>query len=217
MEGDFADEYNETLTNDEIQKIGVSWNVGLGDLFGERDKSYQNPAVMSLVKSSTDNGIKEIDVQFRGTYDYSMCGYQRNKSLEILNLMKEVKKNDMLSKIDFESYLQEIATSKIVISPYGWGEICSRDFEAFIEGALLLKPDMSHMTTYPNWYVANETYVPTKWDFSDFKEKILEMISSDKRRIQITENAQATFLHHRNTNEGKDEFARHIISQIEGL
>ena len=136
---------------------------------------------------------------------------------EILNLMKEVKKNDMLSKIDFESYLQEIATSKIVISPYGWGEICSRDFEAFIEGALLLKPDMSHMTTYPNWYVANETYVPTKWDFSDFKEKILEMISSDKRRIQITENAQATFLHHRNTNEGKDEFARHIISQIEGL
>ena len=30
-----------------------------------------------------------------------------------------------------------------MLSPFGWGEICYRDFEAALNGMLLIKPDMN--------------------------------------------------------------------------
>ena len=32
------------------------------------------------------------------------------------------------------------------ISPFGWGEICFRDFESIILGKLLIKPNCDHIT-----------------------------------------------------------------------
>ena len=32
------------------------------------------------------------------------------------------------------------------MSPFGFGEICYRDFEAMLNGACLIKPDVSHLT-----------------------------------------------------------------------
>ena len=40
--------------------------------------------------------------------------------------------------------------SRICISPFGYGEICWRDFEAILCGCLVVKPDMSHVETNPS-------------------------------------------------------------------
>ena len=41
--------------------------------------------------------------------------------------------------------------TKVVISAFGLGEIILKDFETFLTGGMLMKPDMSHMETWPNF------------------------------------------------------------------
>jgi spore maturation protein CgeB len=90
-------------------------------------------------------------------------------------------------RVNYKRYLLELLTSKIVLSPFGWGEVCIRDYEAVACGALLMKPDMTHVSTQPDIFKANETYVPLKWDFSDLDEKVDYYIShpDEARRIAL--------------------------------
>jgi len=91
-----------------------------------------------------------------------------------------------LSRTD---YLIELGRSKMTFSPFGYGETCWRDYEAVALGSLLLKPDMGHLTTYPDIFIPYETYVPIAWDFSDFPEKFTYYIAKPDERLRITKNA----------------------------
>jgi hypothetical protein len=88
-----------------------------------------------------------------------------------------------------KQYYRELADSKIVISPFGWGEVCFRDFEAILSGALLLKPDMSHVTTWPGVYIPYETYVPLRWDGSDILSQTEKYLDDEGERRRIAANA----------------------------
>lgn len=201
------------ISEKDINKIRVSWNVGLGELFEEKEISYKNPFNIFTPECVMPNQERKYDIQYKGTLDYSICGYQRLKSTELIEI-SGLNHPDVLKKIPYPLYLQEIAESKAVISPYGWGEICTRDFETFLQGATLIKPDMSHLSTYPNWYIENQTYLPIKWDFSDFME-IVKKTKNSKECIEIAKNAQKLFQHHRTTKLGRHEFAEHIIKELE--
>jgi len=85
--------------------------------------------------------------------------------------------------------MQELQNSKICFSPFGYGEICWRDYEAIAAGAVLLKPDMSHISTNPDIYVPFETYVPIKWDMSDLNDKIHMLLQNDQLREKIAKSA----------------------------
>jgi Glycosyl transferases group 1 len=91
--------------------------------------------------------------------------------------------------IDNKLYMQELQNSKICFSPFGYGEICWRDYEAIAAGAVLLKPDMSHISTNPDIYVPFETYVPIKWDMSDLNDKIHMLLQNDQLRENIAKSA----------------------------
>lgn len=67
-------------------------------------------------------------------------------------------------------YLSTMFSSKTVVSPWGWGEACHRDYEAWLLGAVLIKPTMEHVATWPDIYRPNETYIPCRMDFSDLPE-----------------------------------------------
>ena len=86
-------------------------------------------------------------------------------------------------------YLEELGHSKVTFSPFGYGEICWRDYEAMALGSLLIKPDMSHLKVYPEIFVPYETYIPIAWDFSDFDEKFLHYLNNPKEMLRITRNA----------------------------
>jgi hypothetical protein len=86
-------------------------------------------------------------------------------------------------------YDAELHDAKIVLSPFGWGEVCFRDFEAVRAGALLLKPDMSHLKTWPDIYIPGETYIPLDWDGGDLLEKVICYLEDEKERRRIAENA----------------------------
>jgi len=98
-------------------------------------------------------------------------------------------------------YFKEIKQSKIVISPFGWGESCWRDYEAVCYGGLLVKPDMSHIATEPNIFVDGETYIAVKWDLSDLHEKCEYYLENEDARLKIVRNAYDVY--HRYFSEHK--------------
>ena len=99
----------------------------------------------------------------------------------------------------------------MVLSPFGWGEICTRDFEAFAYGATLIKPTMEHAITYPNWYIPNETYLPLDWDFNNF----IEILNSKETKCkEIAQNGYDLYQYYRTSPKAKKEFAEHLIKAI---
>lgn len=86
-------------------------------------------------------------------------------------------------------FFKEMQQSKMCFSPFGYGEVCFRDYESFATGALLLKPNMDHLNVWPDIFVAGETYVSLEWDLSDLKEKVAEYQSNDYERKRIAQNA----------------------------
>lgn len=69
-------------------------------------------------------------------------------------------------------FMVELARSKVCFSPFGYGEVCWRDYESIAAGAVLLKQDMAHIETAPDIFVPWETYVPLRWDLGDFAETV---------------------------------------------
>ena len=84
--------------------------------------------------------------------------------------------------------------SRICVSPYGFGEICWRDFEAILCGCVLVKPDMGHVRSHPDVYVPGVTYVPVQWDYADLEEVCASCLADEPRCVRIVENARRALL-----------------------
>jgi len=87
-------------------------------------------------------------------------------------------------------YFPELRRSKLVFSPFGWGEVCLRDYEAVCCGCLLVKPDISHLATSPDIFEAGVTYAPVRWDLSDLSEVCERYLSDEAAACRIAQNAQ---------------------------
>ena len=97
-------------------------------------------------------------------YTYPSVGFQRKLVIKKLNA-----RNIETNKISYLDYIAQMNKCSSFISPFGWGEICFRDFfESIILGKLLIKPNCNHITTWPNIYQEN-MYVPIDWDISNLE------------------------------------------------
>jgi len=85
--------------------------------------------------------------------------------------------------------MKELKSSRVCFSPFGYGEVCWRDYEAIMCGALLIKPDMAHVKTEPNIFIPFETYIPVAWDFSDLEEKVTYYLENTTAREKIIQSA----------------------------
>jgi hypothetical protein len=90
-------------------------------------------------------------------------------------------------------YRHEIRNAKITLSPFGWGEVCFRDFEAVLNGSLLLKPNMDHLSTWPDIYRPDETYVPVAWDGDDLIDRAEHYLADSADRRRIVANAKDAY------------------------
>lgn len=91
------------------------------------------------------------------------------------------------------SYWRELVHSTFCVSPFGTGEINYRDYEAFMAGAALIKPNLFHVETWPPLFIADETYIPVHWDFSDLLDKLSYFNDNPVPSTQIAKNAQETY------------------------
>ncbi len=62
----------------------------------------------------------------------------------------------------------------ISISPFGFGEYCFRDFETLAAGAVLAKPDVSHIRTFPDILEAGHSYISLSWDPGKWMDEIAQ-------------------------------------------
>jgi hypothetical protein len=144
-----------------------------------------------LLSGQSSSSAKEFDVHARlgsgGAPWYNSMrleAEQRIRGISGLNAVVGVGASK-------SQYISELQRSRICFSPFGYGEVAWRDYEAVVCGAALLKPDMSHCETNPNIFVPNETYVPVRWDFSDLEEKVRWLLSEPKECERISRNAFA--------------------------
>ena len=123
--------------------------------------------------------------------------YDKHRStlLDILSKTSfNVVKREQGVRIPQQQFYQNMYDSKIVMAPIGYGEMAVRDIEAASFGSVLIKPDMSHIQSYPNIYEDGKTYISCKYDWSDVEEKI-EYVLSNYNELQplLTENMRKAY------------------------
>lgn len=92
-------------------------------------------------------------------------------------------------RVAYPQYMEEMRQSKLCFSPHGYGELCWRDIEGVLAGAVLIKPDMSHLKTLPDIYQPGVTYLPVKWDFSDLEDVVRGALADEDLCRTLTTNA----------------------------
>jgi Glycosyl transferases group 1 len=119
----------------------------------------------------------------------------RNGALERMEAMsgryKVLAPRDRVSQAQ---YYEEMLRSRICVSPFGFGEICWRDFEAILCGCLLVKPDMGHVRTQPDLFVPGVTYVPVRWDYADLEAVCAAYLEDDVLRARVAAQARDALL-----------------------
>ncbi len=125
--------------------------------------------------------------EIKGTPWYSAMRVEAEKAVKALEGVTRTAD----ARIPRNQFLDEMRRSRLCWSPFGYGELCWRDLEAFVTGAVLVKPDMGHLETLPDLYVPGETYLPVKWDFSDFEAVVRGALADPEGRQRIARNAFA--------------------------
>lgn len=116
-------------------------------------------------------------------------------------------------RIPRRSYFRELLRSRAGVSPFGYGEVCYRDFELMVAGAAMMKQDMSHLETWPDFWVPDETYLPFAWDLSDFDAVLDRVFASPRRVTDIACAAQDRYRHALST-AGAAAFAERFTALV---
>ena len=201
---------------DQAYKIRQGWNTSCYDYRYIRNKLSPLSNYLSYKFYSPPFGAvdtqRKYDVTFRGTSVYESSpdiALQRYKAMAVLDgLRLKISKGERVAKGE---YLNELRSAKISISPFGFGEICYRDFETFIAGSVLIKPSLEHLTTFPNLFIANKTYIPVLWDLSDLQEKLENTVEKYHYFKEIARDGQDLFRRTLNSPEYFVEAVKRVI------
>jgi hypothetical protein len=174
--------HSGTVSDEQMNKIFAGYNIGMDEKITSlfRDTRPASPA------------DKTVDVMCRAACDSSSWLYalRGNVGAALQPLARQGFKVVLPDRrVDQKAYYEEMRSSRICVSPFGYGELCWRDFESVLMGSLLVKPDMSHVRTEPNIFIPGETYVPVRWDFSDLAEVCERYLKDDEARNRITAQA----------------------------
>lgn len=174
-----------------------------------------------------DRANKDIDVfamfsyPSRENYEYGLKTSEnydahRSRCIEELKKLPRNIKVQMLEngqKVSLEEYYNLMSRSKIVVAPFGYGEMAPRDIESAMVGAILVKPNMSHLASSCNPYVENQTYIDVLWNFEDMNTKILTALDEDfwpHMQERFVEGMRSTYIREYNP----EKLVMHIYNLI---
>lgn len=123
------------------------------------------------------------------------CYYDRFRSpliQSIEGLDCNIAKLENGVRVSQQEYYNHMFNSKIILAPYGYGEMAPRDLEAAMFGCILIKPDMSYVDTKPDIFEDGVTYIACKHDFSDLQEKVYDVLENYQEYYYIVENMRKT-------------------------
>lgn len=205
LEHDTDEVYPPIPASDQLDKLRVLWNLGYGQypmlsgpaqklasrvvarVFGPRGHRFllSRPRFRSFDDLSTPR----CHARFGAGKYRPLVGYQRKLFLEVIGDNATF----LSGRVPRRQYDRELRSVQAVLSPFGWGEVCYRDFESVIGGNVLVKPDMSHLETWPDIFTPDETYVSVAWDGSDLVQQVTSLLSDDNRMRRISRAAQERY------------------------
>lgn len=213
--------WSQPLTEDKISKLGKSWSTGLAGGFGKRLSMVHRrlPYYVLGIGSFRKNrfvsvaGRRDIDLLIRMSTDQNRrtIAWQRDRVQAQLGEFLQP-----TALVGVKQYLQEMSSSKLVVAPFAWGEMNVRDFESFALGALLVKPDMSHVETFPDFYRAQETYVPVEWGLENLRSVVSEILLNYEEFQEIADKAQRTLRYFVEESKGRREFVEYAATLFRG-
>ncbi len=176
-----------------IYKLEIGWNLGFGDfVYTTAYAELLDMLVLGRIRLPQffdPCRKKTIDVHTRfkvgNEPTYSLHRSLALKGIEELRCVKSG-----AGRIPKSQFSKELANTKIVVSPFGWGEVCYRDFEAAFHGCCLVKPTMSHLRTWPDIFIEGQTYAPVDWDLTNLRVSIEQVLEDDEKRIAMVKKAQ---------------------------
>ena len=201
----------------DARKISLSWNSGLMHYGAARpwlmklwERLPFQPFRRFAAPIAPAARPRDVPLACRMGIGYprATVRYQRERLKEILARYIPT------DKLSHRRYLQELARAKISVSPFGYGEITLKDFETFLAGALLLKPDMSHMTTWPDFYEKDVTYAAHGWDLEDVESVIEDLLENEDKRQAIAAAGQQRYLDYTAGPDAAARFVAHFKSVI---
>lgn len=210
--------YSAVLPEADLAKVHLSWNTALANysLFGPRLSSFYRRLALKWWLApprhfEPPSANRPVDVSCRITtnYRYASVAYQRQVVAQRLAAYCAA---DRLSK---PAYFKELRQSRIVVSPFGYSELNYKDYETFICGALLLKPDMSHIETFPDLYHDRQTFVAHGWQLDDVVEKVEDILAHYDDYLEVARNGQAIYRRSVASREGSEVFARRFLAILD--
>lgn len=111
--------------------------------------------ILSLIATHKEN--VDFDVRNDIYYNDTRSRFVQQLRSKILNV--PFIKTYFGNKIPFSEYIPMLERSKLVTSPFGMGEINFRDFEAIINGAMVIKENLDNVITLPNFFKNKFTYI----------------------------------------------------------
>lgn len=177
-----TDDLNETkhITRDEFKKVVL----GLSFLHYSR-----HDRLIEYAKKPK-NKTRSIDVSFAGTTAYynkhgsisgTLVEQHRMACIDKINRMNLVTQTAADRTLSRSDYYTELMNTKIVVSPWGWGESCYRDYEAIALGCELIKPNSFKIATNPDIY--NSEFMSfCRADFLNLNEIVADILSKYEER-----------------------------------
>lgn len=174
-----------------LPRIILGWNLGMmrrpglntedNDLKDiKRDIDIHFSIKTKHISKSESDNLNKIDNHY--AYHRVQCGDELDRIADKYNY-------SMSGRCVGSDYMDKMARSKVCVSPLGLGEICFRDFEAISYGAVLIKPSMSHLATWPDIFRPWETYIPVKWDWSNLEDVISKVLNNYDKYFKVARNA----------------------------
>jgi hypothetical protein len=204
---------DQPISVEDTLKLGISWNSGLADYstYGPwRIGLYRRIKFARLLRypapfqSSNSDRPNDLSARFGATYSKATVRYQREQIRDLLASRLDT------NKLSRRGYMKELQRSKVVISPFGWGEITLKDFEVFLSGSLLLKPSMDHMRTWPDFYEKNVTVLTHDWDLANLEEQIELAVNNEGDRIEIAAQGQQRYAEYTSGPNAAEKFVTHF-------
>lgn len=211
----------QVAAKEHLEKLGVSWNLGMIPHFPyakyvwhSLDKAPEwlcrnlpwNTLLQSSVPWASPARQRSVDIsgRFSTSYDRQTIQFHRELIEEALAGSFESTK---LGQLD---YWKELRNAKILLSPFGYGEVCFRDFEGFMSGCLVVKPSTDHMETWPPLYTDGETMVDVDWDMDTLGDAVAEMLQSPQERQEIATRGQERYQEYLIGDSARTHFINHF-------
>lgn len=207
-------------------KLSLSWNMGMGDMYDSFTRKNSLRRLLPwLIRPNyappyvSPDSPRDQDIFLRTSANLGRNTVSFDRRQLIARLSELLKKRPSLTgsvegRLPIAQYRDNMRRAKIAFGPFGWGELNVKEYEALIFGACLVRSDISHMETWPNLFVAGETYAPYAWDFSDLEDVVLGLLKDDRRRLDMARTGQERY---RQTisPDGMERFADWFAAQVD--